>query len=356
MDAQSLSIDGCEYSTSSLIDKIDKVVHSHAPEWERAVYRFMGEWISGSPTVELMTSGSTGAPKTIAVDKQRMVASALMTQSALSLRSGMRALLCLPMEFVAAKMFVVRCFVSGLDLHIVKPGLSPMADVAGHIDVAAMTPPQLEATLAGGNLGRIGTLIVGGAPIPDQTERRLRDARCRVVATYGMTETLTHIALRNVNGPERSEWFAALPGVAVSLDNRDCLVIDAPAVNPEAVVTNDTAEIAGEGRFRILGRSDNVINSGGLKLSAEAIEEKIRPLMRGRAFFVGPVADERFGQRPALYIDGSPDGFEAPDLGSVLEKQEVPACLIFTPRFAYTESGKLRRIETAALAGTRVSL
>ncbi len=345
---QSIRIDNRTFSGRDLVDKVDAVLGSRtAPVWEKDAYRFMGEWVSPAPDVTLTTSGSTGEPKTISVPKERMVASARATIQALALRPETTALLCLPVRYVAAKMFIVRAFVCGFDLSLVKPSLNPMADFSGHVDFTAMTPPQLDATLAHGQLGRIGLVIVGGASLSERTMQALQNVETTVVATYGMTETLSHIALRNVNGPRRSPWYTALADVDLRADERGCLVVYAPRVSVEPVVTNDSVEFAGPGRFVVLGRLENVINSGGIKLFPEAIEEKIRPFLGNRVFFVHGIADEKFGVRPGLFIEGDPFDLPLTDAFAALSRYERIATVNFVPRFAFTESGKIKRNETA---------
>ena len=345
------------FSGQLLTDRINNTLADESiDDWEKSVYRFIAQWISPTATLELKTSGSTGEPKTITVKKEWMIASALSTQKALNLHPGMSALLCLPIEYVAAKMFIVRAFVSGLNLHLVKPDINPMAAFSGSVDFTALTPPQVDATMADGHIDRIKKLIVGGAALSEKSIRALQNISTAVIATYGMTETLTHVALRRINGPDRSPWYTALDGVAIRSDERGCLVISAPRINPEPVVTNDLCEFDTAGRFKILGRIDNVINSGGLKIQPEIIENKIRPLIEGYNFFIGAIADERFGERPALFIEGLPDKVTLPDLSTMLSSHEMPASIMVIPRFLYTASGKLVRKETSKLQATSLPL
>lgn len=276
-----------------------------------SIDEFIAEWQTDEPRLMVHTSGSTGQPKPLWVEKSRMAASARLTCDFLGLHEGDSALLCLPLDFIAGKMMVVRALVRGLRLLEVEPCGHPLQQVAtgDHaIDFAAMVPLQvwnsLQVETERKRLMAIRHLIIGGGAIDEALAAALRDFPNAVWSTYGMTETLSHIALRRLNGAEASEWYRPLPGVTVTLNADDCIVIDAPRVCPERLTTNDIGLLSDSGgEFRILGRRDNVICSGGLKIQAEEVERRLAGRL-ACAFMVVRCHDERLGECVALLTEG----------------------------------------------------
>ncbi|MCI6688156.1 MAG: AMP-binding protein, partial [Prevotella sp.] len=232
---------------------------------------FIDEWNNDEPTVLVHTSGSTGKPKPLRVEKLRMAASAHITCAFLGLQRGDTALLCMPLDYIAGKMVVVRSLVCGLRLLTVEPCGHPLRGLSEAPVFAAMVPLQVYNSLQVEEeralLMQIKHLIIGGGAVSGEMAAELKHFPNAVWSTYGMTETLSHIALRRLSGEEASDWYEPFEGVDVSLNADGCLVIDAPAVCATTLTTNDIAEIAPDGRhFRIRGRRDNVVCSGGIKL------------------------------------------------------------------------------------------
>lgn len=309
---------------------------------------FLSEWRNASPQVRLQTSGSTGRPKVFYADKERLRASARMTCDFLGLHEGQTALLCLSCDYIAGKMMVVRALERGLRLVEVTPSNRPLEDLVREhpdietIDLAAMVPSQVYCSLGHPLLPRIRHLIVGGGAIPQALEERLRPLPTAVWSSYGMTETLSHIALRRVSGAEAEDWHRPLPGVALSLSGEGCLVIDAPALSPERLVTNDLAELLPDGRFRILGRRDNVVISGGLKLHIEEEEERLRPLLpdcEGRPVFcITCRPHEKLGEEAVVLV-------ERPLLAQARAALHHPyiKCILPADAIPLTPTGKIDR-------------
>lgn len=297
-----ISIDGCTITPATL------------PEWRRnrhgiraELADFLAEWWSPSPAMPLQTSGSTGKPKVIQATKAAMAASASATCRFFGLKPGDSALLCLPLRYIAGKMMVVRALVGGLNLILIEPGSTPLADTEQIIDFAPMVPLQVISTLAqpegAGQLSRVRTLLLGGGFVDAGLETRLQTLPTRVFASYGMTETLSHIALRAVNGPDRNDCYTPLPEVGLSLSPAGTLQISVPYLGIDTLTTNDLAEIAPDGTFRILGRVDAVINSGGIKIQAEEIEQAL--LRRtGLQVLALPLPHPRLGQCIGLLWEG----------------------------------------------------
>ena len=297
------------------------------------------------------TSGSTGEPKPMWVEKRRMEASARMTCDFLGLKEGDTALLCLPMDYIAGKMMVVRSLVRGLRLVCVEPSGEPLGTVTERLDFAAMVPMQvwnsLQVPEQRERLRQIRQLIIGGGAIDDALARALIGFPHQVWSTYGMTETLSHIALRRLNGPEASEWYTPFEGVRLSLNEAQCLVIDAPAVHDGVLVTNDIAEISDQG-FRILGRKDNVICSGGIKIQIEEAEQLLRTHMR-EPYLITKRRDEKFGEVVVLLTEG--DVVSAREVCErVLPKYWQPRDYVHVTRIPITETGKPARRQAELLA------
>lgn len=318
---------------------------------------FLSEWRNDTDVVEVHTSGSTGKPKRMLVEKRRMMASARITCDFLGLREGDTALLCMPLDYIAGKMMVVRSLVRGLHLVSVTPSSHPLKDIAEPLDFAAMVPLQVYSSLQvseeAERLRAIRHLIIGGGAIDDALEQELRQFPNAVWSTYGMTETLSHIALRRISGDDASLWYEPFDGVEVSLSPDGCLVIYAPDVNPERLVTNDIVELErcpdGKRRFRIIGRRDNVIDSGGIKIQTEEVERLLRPVMPC-GYMITKVKDARLGEAVTLLVDG----MNVPDIEKIcretLPKHWVPRHILKVDSLPTTETGKPARAEAAALA------
>lgn len=269
---------------------------------------FLAEWHDPSPFLEVQTSGSTGTPKRMRVRKDRMLNSARLTCDYLGLKKGDKALLCMPLRYIAGKMMVVRSLYAGLDLEVREPSGHPLADWGDTPPrFAAMIPLQVYNTLRvpeeRKRLEQTDILIIGGGAIDAALEQEIRQMPNTVYSTYGMTETLSHVALRRLNGPEASPYYHPFPSVTLSLSPDNTLVIDAPLVCDERLVTNDVARLLPDGSFAIIGRKDNIINSGGIKIQIEEVEERLRPYLGdGLDFAVTAVPDPRLGEATVLVL------------------------------------------------------
>lgn len=310
---------------------------------------FLEEWYGPSPTVTVQSSGSTGAPKIMHVEKERMRASARMTVSFLGLRRGDTALLCMPLRYIGAKMVVVRALEAGLDLWCEEPSGHALRGLAEAPRFLAMTPAQVFSALESEEetalLKETAHLILGGSAVTGALARTLRDFSNNVWSTYGMTETLSHIALRRISGPEASEWYTPFAGVKLRLTEEGALAIHAPAVCGTEIVTNDLALFDEAGRFRILGRRDNVINSGGVKLPMEKLEEE---LDLPRPFQITCVPDAHFGEAVCLLLE--PGGEDPAPFLERLHPYARPRHVFTVEALPLTGSGKPDRAAARALA------
>lgn len=317
---------------------------------------FLEEWNNPSPYVHVQTSGSTGAPKPMLVEKQRMLNSARITCDFLGLREGDTALLCMSLDYIAGKMMVVRSIERGMKLTTVAPSGHPLSTPHSPLDFAAMVPMQVYNSLQvpeeKERLMQIRHLIIGGGAIDDALAAALRTFPNHVWSTYGMTETLSHIALRRLNGPEASEWYTPFPSVKVSLNEDHCLVIDAPLVCATRLVTNDIAELSSGSvpsmKFRILGRKDNVICSGGIKIQIETVERQLRPHLQA-PFLITKRPDAKFGEVVVLLTEGTvPEAKEV--CLRILPKYHQPRVYLHVDQIPLTATGKPARQQAEQLA------
>ena len=311
---------------------------------------FVAEWQDGRPTVMVKTSGSTGSPKPMDVEKARMKASARTTCDFLGLRKGDSALLCLPLDYIAGKMMVVRALEHGLRLICQEPSSHPLRGLTETPDFAALTPMQVWETLRDERerqtLFGIGNVIIGGGAVDPDMARGLQAARGAIWSTYGMTETLSHIALRRINGLAASEWYTPFKSVSVSLTGDGRPVIDAPSVSPARLTTNDIAELRtgpdGKTQFRILGRADNVICSGGIKIQAEEVERLLDGKI-GVPFMITWRQDPKLGQAVTLVMEGGNAEAAREACEATLPKYWRPKTIEVVERLPRTETGKVKR-------------
>jgi O-succinylbenzoic acid--CoA ligase len=331
-------------------------------QFEGAAFSFVRKWWGEDEFFEQQTSGSTGLPKTILIARKSMVASAKLTQKALDLKAGETAFLCLDPNYIAGKMMIVLAFVTGMKLLAVEPSLNPFEKRVGqqHIDFTALVPAQLTEILKSDSqnmLNEIRNIIIGGASLNEQTIEMLSEFRTHIFATFGMTETISHIALQPINGPFESEYFKVLPGIKIHTDERGCLQIKTPFLSEE-IVTNDIVEIKNPTEFKWLGRADNVINSGGVKIIPEKLEAQIQNVFNTmqipNRYIVSSVPDPQFGNKLVLLVEGNmPIAVDhvRSALQEVLPHNHVPKQILVGAIFVMTENGKIDRLETRKKIG-----
>lgn len=274
--------------------------------FEEKVLFFLKEWFSEASTVSVQTSGSTGIPKIFDIEKEKMQNSAKMTCDFLGLNEGDTALLCLPVEYISGKMMLVRSLERKLKLIVKTPDTHPLKDLEEKVDFCAMTPLQVENSLS--KIHLIKNLIIGGAAVSETLKKKLsgigneKNDNRRIFETYGMSETLSHIALKEIF-PNEEEYFTTFEGIEISKDERDCLKIHAPMLNPDVLTTNDLVELKNEKQFKFLGRADNIINSGGAKIFPEELETLVKKHIENEVVFLG-IPDEILGHKLVLAIEG----------------------------------------------------
>lgn len=326
-------------------DDLCRVAYSfikEGEEYEKPVGDFLLDWFNDSEFIHLQTSGSTGSPKNLVVSKQAMVNSAIATGDYFDLNPGDKILNCLPVKYIAGKLMFIRAFILGLEMDFVAPSSRPLDRIENCYDFCAMVPLQAQNSIK--KLHIIKKVIIGGARISKKLAAELKQVDSEIYETYGMTETVTHIAVRKLSESN----FEVLPHISISQDERSCLVIDAPSILANQVVTNDLVTLVSPKHFKFLGRIDNIINSGGIKFLPEAIEEKLAKKI-DRRFFISGETDEVLGEKIILIVEG--ESFEINDkIFKKLDKFEKPKQIYFVQKFIETENGKTIRNATKELA------
>lgn len=350
---QRLLLQGKEYTAGDISRLVAEGAENCPPAlWD--LYFFLEKWFDASPVIIVHTSGSTGTPKELVVRKDRMMQSARLTCEFLNLQAGDTALLCMNLRYIGAMMVVVRSLVAGLNL-IVRPASGhPLSDIEEPLRFAAMVPLQVYNTLRvpeeKERLEQTDILIIGGGAVDDSLEAEMSALPTAVYSTYGMTETLSHIALRRLNGDTASKHYYPFPSVELSLSAESTLVVKAPLICGEVLQTNDIACLYPDGSFTIAGRKDNVINSGGIKIQAEEMEKRLWPFIPV-PFVVTSVPDPRLGQALTLLIAGQVDVRELESkLQTVLDAYHRPRHIFMTESIPQTENGKTDRAGCRILA------
>lgn len=324
---------------------------------------FCRQWLSGVSSFTLHTSGSTGTPKAITVSRSQMEASAHMTIKALQLKASDTALVCLNTAYIAGKMMLVRGFEAGMNLYLVQPSSLPFAQVPASMAIrfTAMVPLQVQTTLASGDTAQIArfnslkALLVGGAAVSYPLQQSIsQQIKAPVYSTYGMTETVSHIALKRLNEPVQSE-YTVLDGIHISTDDRGCLTIQGTVTNGQKLITNDVVQLKDAGHFTWIGRADHVINSGGIKVFPEKVESDIAPILHEAAittrFFIAGIPDTYLGERVVLALESHPlqpqiEQKLRVSLRQQLRPYESPKDIYYIPAFVTTATGKIQRQQT----------
>ncbi|MEN8201078.1 MAG: AMP-binding protein [Bacteroidota bacterium] len=321
------------------------------PEWKKEVLAFIDLFLDPSRgEVIQKTSGTTGDPRIHILHRQSLIRSARKTLDFFKLAPGDRVLHCLPMRYVAGKLMVVRALVGGLDLVLTEPSGRPARDLKEALAFAAMVPLQVHESLVhGDDFANISTLLIGGGKLQYASLKHLsRLEQTAVYESFGMSETYTHFALKRISGPNPDRGFRVFEGVEISQDQRNCLVVDVQGITEGPVTTNDLVEIDPSGQmFKWLGRYDHVINSGGIKIIPEMLEQQIRLVIRQNSLVL-PEPDDRLGSRLVLLVETTEENppleewFEA--MKAILPAYELPKHIYTTPEIPRNSSMKMDRL------------
>jgi O-succinylbenzoic acid--CoA ligase len=288
------------------------------------------------------TSGSTSAPKSVELQRTLLEQSARATLKRLGLSGEGKTLLFLPAKYIGGKMLLIRALLGNMDIYLTKPA-AKLPELKGRFDLVSLTPMQAARSLE--HLNQFKKILLGGGPISHTLHKQLQEIDAEIYHTYGMTETASHVALKMLNGPNQQTYFEALPGIRFSTDERECLVINAPDWNITNLVTNDVVDLHSETRFTWLGRADNVVNSGGIKLHPEVIERLLSSAIN-KPFFVAGLPDNELGQKLVLLVESQTE--LTIDFTGLMRVQK-PRAVYCLPQFIYTETGKVNRGETLKL-------
>ncbi len=321
----------------------DKEIIAYCKENIPEIIPFLTEWFSNDRELIVQTSGSTGMPKKIAIHKKFMINSAIATGEFFNLQAKTKALLCLSPSYIAGKMMLVRAMVLGWNLDVIAPVSLPLRKNKTY-DFVAMVPLQVQKSIK--DLYKVKLILVGGGVLDKKILDKITFQNTKIFQSYGMTETVTHIAVRELY-PNFENRYSALKDVKITIDSRNCLVINAPKVAEDSVITNDLVEILDNSHFKWLGRVDNIINSGGIKLVPEQIEDKLQSMI-SVPFFISKKQDDLLGEKVVLFVEGSNDNMLLHKLkkSDLLTKYEMPKEVAFVDEFVRTETGKINRILT----------
>ena len=346
-----LAIDGVWYSKDELILKAIQCKDNQLPQYKASFWQFICDWFDNHEFIVLKTSGSSGTPKQIKVSKEKIRSSAKRTIEFFNLQPFSSALICLSCDYIAGKMMVIRALEARMNIVLVEPSSMPITSDMADFDFVAMVPLQiLSYKLMPTLLDKCRTLIIGGSAVTNDVVAILSGCKCCAYETYGMTETVSHIALRRVNGLESTHNFSVLNGVRVYKDERGCLVIEDKFTLDNLLVTNDRVELLSDGEFQLLGRYDNVINSGGIKISPEVVERSIG-LHLDCEYAISWVEDSLLGQKMVLVTTASITDECLAEINLANGKYMKISKVLVVSALPKTENNKLDRLRLRGMIG-----
>lgn len=307
---------------------------------------FINEWNSSKNNIQVHTSGSTGVPKELTLSREMLIHSALRTNHFFNINSESLLYSCVGPQFIGGKMMYVRANIANAQFFAETPSNRPILNVphGETIDLLAVVPSQMINILARKNdLPIIKNILIGGSAINESLRAEIACSGLRCYETYGMTETASHIALRRISVTD-SKPFELLPGISISSDERDCLIINLKEDNIE-VHTHDIVEIVNDSEFFIHGRIDNVINTGGRKIIVEQLESKLFKLLQNPVALTS-LSDRKWGEKLIAIIE-TETVLDAAQIRTALKRDllphEIPKEFIFVNKLPRTLNGKIDR-------------
>ncbi|MFT7249360.1 MAG: O-succinylbenzoic acid--CoA ligase [Arcticibacterium sp.] len=318
-------------------------------------------WESGVQTLEVQTSGSTGEAKIIKLNRNQILASVEQTKNAFHLNEEHLFICNLSINHIAGKLMIIRALTLNSELIVIHPEGDFIKNLGNQTYLLhrnagkvffAFVPLQLEKILRTSDgydiLHKAKAIIVGGAAVNSHLLQKIKDLKVPVYATYGMTETVTHVAIKKLNGTEPDPYFTVLEGTEIRLNKLACLVVKNTATDNKWLDTNDLTKLITDKSFSLLGRLDNVINSGGLKLNLDLIEHKIDSILSHNIpFFCFGLPDEHLGQKLVLCLES--DRKDTTILGQLknqMPKFNSPKEVLVFKKFERTLSGKIDKTKT----------
>lgn len=346
----SLQIEKDYYQGEALLKRVNSVPIRETEQWIESIFSFLKEWLNDAEEIIAKTSGSTGHPKLIQLKKKAMFASARLTCDYFGLQPMDKALLCLSVDYIAGKMMLVRAIERGLHLIAISPQGCPLSCITEKVKFSAMVPMQVERCIDEDCLDKTEQLLIGGAALPNRLLNSVRRSTTACYISYGMTETMSHVALRRLNGSGASVLYEGLTGIRFSLDQRGCLFIDAAPLGIAGIQTNDLCELQDEQHFKWLGRADFVINSGGIKIIPEQIELLLSNAVL-HPFIISGIPHPLLGEQAVMIIEAESDEALALQIlkkaNEVCPQYQAPKQILFVPQFSYTSTGKIDRAKTS---------
>jgi len=351
----SVWIDDNHYPLDSFVSAPAKIRKLNA--LEKGVISFIVDWISGKEKFELKTSGSTGQPKVIIIHRDQMITSAETTIRYLNLKKGGKALLCLHPNYIAGLMMIVRSIIGEFDLFVLPPSSNPLKDInlEYDFDLAAFVPYQvseiLNETFSRENFIKIKNILIGGADVSEDLIKKMRPFENNIYQTFGMTETVSHIALKRLSGEVESGFYDVMEGIEIGSDNRGCLTVKGRITGGIKILTNDLVDLTDNNRFKWKGRIDQVINTGGIIININDLEVKVRNILKSNNinnhFFIAGKADHKLGEKIILLIETKDEVIDVDHTKNLLKnhlsKYEIPKEIYTTDHFLLLESGKTDR-------------
>ena len=334
------------FSGQELVSAVLENRFDYEEEWQKAIILFLLQWFNDEDDILVHTSGSTGKPQVIRLSKTKMKISAAMTCDYFDLKPSDKALLCLSADNIAGRMMLVRAIERGLNLIAVNPVGCPLSSVTEKVKFSAMVPLQVQNCLEKNCLYKTDKLLIGGVTVSGKMQEMLKELPIECFSSYGMTETMSHVAIKKLNGKDASDWYEGLKDISFTLDARGCLQIDALSLGVEKLQTNDLCELNGKHHFKWLGRLDFIINSGGVKISPEPLEKLLSPFVPF-PFFITGIPDEKLGEKVVILIEvSSIEQIPVNQIQQIISewpKYQIPKEICFLPEFVYTPSGKIDR-------------
>ena len=304
-------------------------------------YNFLISWFDHKDYILTKTSGSTGKPKEIKLKKLDLIESSKLTARYFDLKVGDKIINCLPIKYIAGKMMLVRSLVLGLDLYIFPVTSSPISDLKNNYELIAFTPIQLENSIP--FIEKIKKVLVGGSPVQKSLKEKILNSKSTIYETYGMTETITHIAAKNLSIGEKE--FTSLPGIEIGIRD-NCLFIKPNHLSVKMVQTNDVVELTNKNKFLLIGRKDFIINSGGVKLNPEAIEKKLEKYISAD-FVISSIDNTKFGEVVTLVFKKNiPENYNK--AFTHLSKYEIPKEVLVIDNFP-ENNGKINRVKIRSI-------
>ena len=345
----SIQIENNYYQGETLLKRVNSAFIMDTEPWIESIFSFLRDWLNDAEEITAKTSGSTGNPKLIQLNKQAMLASARLTCDFFGLRPMDKALLCLSADYIAGKMMLVRAIERGLHLIAISPQGCPLSCITVKVKFSAMVPLQVERCIKEGCLEKTEQLLIGGAALTNHLFHSVQKTTTACYISYGMTETMSHVALRRLNGALSSVWYKGLAGIHFSLDHRGCLLIDAAPLGIVSIQTNDLCELQDEQHFKWLGRADFVINSGGIKIIPEQIELLLSNVVL-YPFIISGIAHPLLGEQVVMIVEAAPNETLALQLlkkvNKICPQYQAPKQILFVRQLSYTSSGKVDRVKT----------